>query len=55
MRLKFGTSQPMVPWTRRGADSPEAIEKRLSMAESGRFMKRYEEALEGYTYLTLNE
>jgi arginine decarboxylase len=30
-------------------------EKRLSMAESGRFMKRYEEALEGYTYLTLNE
>jgi arginine decarboxylase len=30
-------------------------EKRLSMAESGRFMKRYEEALEGYTYLSLNE
>ena len=28
-------------------------EKRLTMAESGRFMKRYEEALEGYTYLSL--
>ena len=27
-------------------------EKRLTMAESGRFMKRYEEGLEGYTYLT---
>jgi arginine decarboxylase len=26
-------------------------EKRITMAESGRFMKRYEEALEGYTYL----
>ncbi|HEY7921527.1 MAG TPA: biosynthetic arginine decarboxylase, partial [Vicinamibacteria bacterium] len=30
-------------------------EKRLSIPESGRFMKRYEEALEGYTYLTLDE
>ena len=30
-------------------------EKRLSIPESGRFMKRYEDALEGYTYLTLNE
>jgi len=30
-------------------------EKRLTMAESGRFMKRYEEALEGYTYLSLDE
>lgn len=27
-------------------------EKRITMSESGRFMKRYEEALEGYTYLT---
>jgi len=27
-------------------------EKRLTIAESGRFMKRYEEALEGYTYLS---
>jgi arginine decarboxylase len=30
-------------------------EKRLTMAESGRFMRRYEEALEGYTYLTGND
>jgi arginine decarboxylase len=30
-------------------------EKRLTMAESGRFMRRYEEALEGYTYLTPSE
>jgi arginine decarboxylase len=27
-------------------------ERRLTMAESGRFMKRYEEALGGYTYIT---
>jgi arginine decarboxylase len=27
-------------------------EKRLTMAESGRLMRRYEEGLEGYTYLT---
>ncbi|MFB3855205.1 MAG: biosynthetic arginine decarboxylase [Vicinamibacterales bacterium] len=27
-------------------------EKRITMGESGLFMKRYEEALEGYTYLT---
>ena len=30
-------------------------EKRLTMAESGRLMRRYEEALEGYTYLTVND
>jgi arginine decarboxylase-like protein len=30
-------------------------EKRLTMAESGRLMRRYEEALEGYTYLTGTE
>ena len=30
-------------------------EKRLTMAESGRLMRRYEEALEGYTYLTGSE
>jgi arginine decarboxylase len=30
-------------------------EKRLTMAESGRLMGRYEEALEGYTYLTVND
>jgi arginine decarboxylase len=28
-------------------------EKRLTMAESGRLMKRYEEGLEGYTYLSV--
>jgi arginine decarboxylase len=30
-------------------------EKRLTMAESGRLMRRYEEALEGYTYLTVSD
>jgi arginine decarboxylase len=30
-------------------------ERRLTMEESGLFMKRYLEALEGYTYLTANE
>ena len=30
-------------------------ERRLTMAESGRFMKRYLEALEGYTYLSDDE
>ncbi len=30
-------------------------DKRLTMAESGRLMRRYEEALEGYTYLTGGE
>jgi len=30
-------------------------EKRITMAESGRFMRRYEEALEGYTYLSVND
>jgi arginine decarboxylase len=30
-------------------------EKRLTPAESGRFMRRYEEALDGYTYLTVND
>jgi arginine decarboxylase len=30
-------------------------EKRLTMAESGRFMRRYEESLAGYTYLTVND
>jgi arginine decarboxylase len=30
-------------------------EKRLTPAESGRFMRRYEEALEGYTYLSVND
>jgi arginine decarboxylase len=30
-------------------------ERRLTMEESGRFMKRYLEALEGYTYLSADE
>jgi arginine decarboxylase len=30
-------------------------EKRLTPAESGRLMRRYEEALDGYTYLTVND
>jgi arginine decarboxylase len=30
-------------------------EKRLTPAESGRLMRRYEEALEGYTYLSVND
>ncbi len=30
-------------------------EKRITMAESGRFMRRYEEALDGYTYLSVND
>jgi arginine decarboxylase len=30
-------------------------DKRLTMAESGRFMRRYEEALEGYTYLNVHD
>jgi arginine decarboxylase len=29
-------------------------DRRLTPAESGRLMRRYEEALEGYTYLTVN-
>jgi arginine decarboxylase len=34
----------------------EAVrERRLTPAESGRLMRRYEEALEGYTYLTVND
>jgi arginine decarboxylase len=31
------------------------LQKRLTVAESGRLMRRYEEALEGYTYLTGTE
>src|SRR5207302_6304835 len=30
-------------------------DKRLTMTESGRLMSRYEEALEGYTYLTVDD
>jgi arginine decarboxylase len=31
------------------------LDKRLTPAESGRLMRRYEEALEGYTYLTVTD
>jgi arginine decarboxylase len=31
------------------------LQKRLTMAESGRLMRRYEEALKGYTYLSGSE
>lgn len=41
----------LVSRVRRAAEAA-LREKRLTIAESGRFMKRYEEALEGYTYLT---
>ena len=30
-------------------------EKRITPAESGRLMRRYEEGLEGYTYLTASD
>ena len=40
----------LVSRVRRAAEAA-LREKRLTIAESGRFMKRYEEALEGYTYL----
>jgi arginine decarboxylase len=30
-------------------------EGRLTPAESGRLMRRYEEALQGYTYLTVDD
>src|SRR4029077_110791 len=30
-------------------------DKRITPAESGRLMRRYEEGLEGYTYLTVND
>jgi arginine decarboxylase len=44
----------LVSRVRRAAE--DAVrDKRLTVAESGRLMRRYEEALEGYTYLTVNE
>jgi len=30
-------------------------DKRITPTESGRLMRRYEEGLEGYTYLTVND
>ncbi len=43
--------EDMVARVRRAVEAA-LREKRLTIAESGRFMKRYEEALEGYTYLS---
>ncbi len=43
--------EDMVARVRRSVEAA-LREKRLTIAESGRFMKRYEEALEGYTYLS---
>ncbi|HJS57427.1 MAG TPA: biosynthetic arginine decarboxylase [Vicinamibacteria bacterium] len=39
----------------RSAAEDAVRDKRLTPAESGRLMRRYEEALEGYTYLTVND
>ncbi len=43
--------EDLISRVRRAAETA-LRDKRLTIAESGRFMKRYEEALEGYTYLT---
>jgi arginine decarboxylase len=48
------SKEDLVSRVRRAVE--EALrDKRLSMAESGRLLRRYEEALEGYTYLTAND
>jgi len=39
----------------RRATEDAVREKRLSPAESGRLMRRYQEGLDGHTYLTQNE
>jgi arginine decarboxylase len=46
------TKEGLVSRVRRAVEAA-LREKRLTMAESGRLMSRYEEALEGYTYLTV--
>jgi arginine decarboxylase len=48
------TKVDLVSRVRRAVESA-LREKRLTLAESGRFMSRFEEALEGYTYLTVEE
>lgn len=45
------SKEDLIPRVRRAVEVA-LREKRITMAESGRFMRRYEEALEGYTYLT---
>jgi arginine decarboxylase len=48
------TKDDLIARVRRAME--EALrEKRLTPAESGRLMRRYEEALDGYTYLTVND
>jgi arginine decarboxylase len=44
----------LVSRVRRAVDSA-VRDRRLTPAESGRFMRRYEEALEGYTYLSADD
>ena len=48
------SKEDLIARVRRAVESA-LRDKRLSMAESGRLMSRYEEALEGYTYLTVDE
>jgi arginine decarboxylase len=48
------TKEQLVARMRRSVEAA-LREKRLTMTESGRFMGRFEEALEGYTYLTGTE
>ncbi len=48
------TKDDLISRVRRAVET-SLREKRITMAESGRFMTRYEEALEGYTYLTSGE
>jgi arginine decarboxylase len=48
------TKDDLISRVRRAME--EALrDKRLTPAESGRLMRRYEEALDGYTYLTVND
>jgi arginine decarboxylase len=48
------TKDDLISRVRRAME--EALrERRLTPAESGRLMRRYEEGLEGYTYLTVND
>ncbi|MET0553543.1 MAG: arginine decarboxylase, partial [Vicinamibacteria bacterium] len=48
------TKDDLISRVRRAME--EALrEKRLTPAESGKLMRRYEEALDGYTYLTVND
>jgi arginine decarboxylase len=48
------TKDDLVSRVRRAIDAA-LRDRRLTPAESGRLMRRYEEALDGYTYLTVND